>query len=88
MPGFRRVQLLLHAPAFGHISGYLHKAAHLSGLVAQGRDDDMRPEWHRILADPPALGFDLAFDHRHHQFVLGPLLRPIFRAIHARNAGR
>ena len=84
VPGFRRAQPLLHAPAFGHIAGHLHKAAHLSSLVAQGRDDDMRPEGHPILADPPALGLDLPCGHRHLQFVLGPLLRPVFRAIHAR----
>ena len=84
VPGFRRAQPLLHAPAFGHIAGHLHKAAHLSGLVAQGRDDDMRPERRPILTHPPALGFDLAGGHCHLQFVLWPMLRTIFRAIHAR----
>src|SRR5919108_451204 len=44
----------------------------------------MRPERRSILPHPPALGFDLAGGHRHLQFVLWPMLRTIFRAIHAR----
>jgi hypothetical protein len=44
----------------------------------------MRPERRPILPHPPALGFDLAGGHRHLQFVFWPMLRTIFRAIHAR----
>src|SRR5882672_5906193 len=49
------VEIFLHALAVGNVVDDLREAAQLSGLVAQRRQNDVRPELRAVLAHPPAL---------------------------------
>ena len=54
------VQLLLGAPALGHVAGDLGEADQRAVLVEDRVDDHARPEARAVLAHPPALGLELA----------------------------
>src|ERR1051326_485383 len=66
--------LLFSGPALREISGDFGEANELARLVAERRDDDVRPELRSVFADTPALILEATQAGRHLELVLGKAL--------------
>src|SRR6185295_19396403 len=62
----------LGALSFGQVSRQLGESAQAAGVVAQGRDVDVRPEPRAVLAQAPAFVDEAPLRRRHAQLVLRP----------------
>src|SRR5262249_38510734 len=57
---FRSAHALFALLALGEIARHLRKSDERAGIVAESRDDDVRPEARPVLAETPALLFETA----------------------------
>src|SRR5439155_10796964 len=72
--GRRPAQVLIGLAARGQIAGDLRVADEDPVVVAQGGDDDVRPEARAVLAQAPALFLEAALARRDLELVRGVVL--------------
>jgi hypothetical protein len=80
----RIAQCLLRLSPLGQVPGDLREGAQVSFVIAEGRDDDIRPELRAVLAHPPALILEAPRFGGHAQLFVGPSIADGFVGIEAR----
>jgi hypothetical protein len=77
-------RLLLRRPPIGEVARDFREADYLAALVAQRRDDHVRPEARAVLSDAPSLVLEPAMVSRGHELHLRLPRRDVRRGIEGR----